>query len=182
MANENDLPQMIDIGEAHEIVCRVAAGIGDQPDRIESVALEDANGRTLAKAIRTDICFPPFSRSVMDGFAVRAEDTQPAPQALRILGRIPAGGTFAENISQGTAVRINTGAPIPSGATAVVRIEDCDVDDHEATVTVRKSVDVGTFISDRAAFAEVDDVVVPAGTRMGALELAAAASAGAARV
>lgn len=89
--------------------------------------LDQALGLVVAQEIVSGVDVPPFANSAMDGFAVRAADTAGAepdrPVLLRIIGRAPAGAPFAGRVEPGEAVEIMTGAPIPDGADAVVRVE-----------------------------------------------------------
>ncbi|MFX0051994.1 MAG: molybdopterin biosynthesis protein [Candidatus Hermodarchaeota archaeon] len=95
---------------------------------VEILSLEDAKGRVLAKDIISKIDTPPFDRSLMDGFAVRAEDTfeidETNPRVFKIIDTIPAGKISNKSIrSSFECVKIATGAPIPLGANAVVMVE-----------------------------------------------------------
>ncbi|MEN6311819.1 MAG: gephyrin-like molybdotransferase Glp [Acidobacteriota bacterium] len=93
----------------------------------ESVRLADCLGRTLAADIRAAAPIPPFAKSTMDGYAVRAADTRPAEGAagvdLDVIEDLPAGRCSRSAIGPGQAVRIMTGAPLPKGADAVVMVE-----------------------------------------------------------
>ena len=87
----------------------------------EMVPLFDAPGRVLAEDI-TSICdFPPFDRSPLDGYAVRAGDL---PGTLSLIDKIFAGDVSQRVVTEGTAIQIMTGAPIPNGADCIVRQED----------------------------------------------------------
>src|SRR5512137_76843 len=94
----------------------------------ERVAMLDALDRVLAQDIVADINVPPFNNSAMDGYAVRAEDvamaTKEHPITLRVIGNVAAGYTAQRPVEPGTAMRIMTGAPMPSGADSVVRFEE----------------------------------------------------------
>jgi molybdopterin molybdotransferase len=92
---------------------------GAQPNR-EKVALDAAAGRVLAENIAADRDSPALSRSVRDGYAVRAADL---PGDLAVIGEVRAGERFQGEIGAGQAVEIMTGAPIPAGADAVVMVE-----------------------------------------------------------
>jgi molybdopterin molybdotransferase len=96
----------------------------------ESVPLSRALGRILAEDIRAERDLPPFPNSAMDGYAVRAEDVRTAsrkrPVRLRVRGEAAAGRPFPGVVEPGTAVRIATGALLPSGADAVIPVEDTD--------------------------------------------------------
>ena len=96
----------------------------------ESVSLVDALGRVLAQDITADTPLPPFANSSMDGFAVRAADSQGAsadtPIRLRVVLDIPAGSAPDRVIQAGEAARIMTGAQMPEGADAVIPVEQTD--------------------------------------------------------
>ncbi|MBL8815152.1 MAG: molybdopterin molybdotransferase MoeA [Planctomyces sp.] len=93
----------------------------------ESVELLEAAGRVLTETVVSQFSVPAFSRSMMDGYAVRSEDTYGAspasPLPLRIIGSSFPGRPAAETVRGGTAVRIMTGAPVPNGADAVLPVE-----------------------------------------------------------
>lgn len=97
----------------------------------------DCLGHVLAEDIAADMDIPPFDNSAMDGYAVRAIDTggasQDNPITLRVIADLPAGYTPTSQVRQAETVRIMTGAPMPEGTDAVVRIEDVD----RGTDTVR---------------------------------------------
>jgi len=99
-----------------------------RPLEPELIDILDALGRILAEDVFSETDIPPFTNSVMDGYAVRAEDTTGAsreqPVGLRVLGDVAAGHRAEYNVVPGTAVRIMTGAPLPPGADAVVRFEE----------------------------------------------------------
>ena len=90
----------------------------------------DCLGQVLAEDIYSSIDVPPSDNSAMDGYALRAEDTRGAgpssPVYLAVVGEIAAGAVPANDVGQGTAARIMTGAPLPGGADTVVRFEDTD--------------------------------------------------------
>ncbi len=96
------------------------------------VRLEDGYRRVLAEDVAADLDFPPFERSPLDGYAVRAEDVQRASSALPVtldqIDDVPAGSWPSRRVEAGQAVRIMTGARIPEGADAVIRLEDVNVD------------------------------------------------------
>ncbi|MBE0659359.1 MAG: molybdopterin molybdenumtransferase MoeA, partial [Bryobacteraceae bacterium] len=112
------------------VVERVLAG--RRKPEVETVAPGEALGRVLACEIRADRDYPPFDRSVRDGFAVRAEDL---PGPLRIVGEVRAGQVYEGEVGPGEAVEIMTGAPVPKGADCVVMVE------HTASERGRVTVD-----------------------------------------
>ncbi|WP_069807855.1 molybdopterin biosynthesis protein [Vulcanisaeta thermophila] len=98
-----------------------------KPVGVERVRIEDSYGRVLARDVYATIDVPPFDRSTMDGFAVRAEDTFGAdelnPVKLRVVGNVETGAEQLPVVNRGEAVEIATGAPLPPGANAVVMVE-----------------------------------------------------------
>ncbi|HEX8288357.1 MAG TPA: gephyrin-like molybdotransferase Glp [Pyrinomonadaceae bacterium] len=89
----------------------------------ETIDLCKSINRVLAGEIRADMDLPPFDRSQMDGFAFRAEDANAAPVQLKIIGESVAGKGFDEEVRNGEAVRIMTGARVPAGANVVQKVE-----------------------------------------------------------
>ncbi len=168
---------MIDVDQARRIVlARVA------PLRTQEVPLEEGFGRTLARAIRCDVDDPPFDKSVMDGFAVRAVDVERVPTRLQIVGQIGAGSVANRAVEAKQAMQINTGAPIPAGADAVVRVEHTQSVEGGAAIEITHSVEAGKFITQRAAHISVGSVVIESGVVLGPAEIGAAAGAGASRL
>ena len=105
-----------------------------KPLSYETVSIMEASSRVLYEDIVADIMVPPLDDSAMDGYAIIADDTHGAsknsPVRLRIVGEIQAGGSIAgKRVSNGTAIRIMTGAPIPEGADSVVQFEDTEEKD-----------------------------------------------------
>lgn len=105
----------------------------------ESVALTSAHGRVLAAPIVSSIDVPAFDRSAMDGFALRAEETVGAgdynPLPFAVIGVSMPGQPFDGEIRRGQAVRIMTGAPVPSGADAVLPAEFATEKDGNVQIT-----------------------------------------------
>ncbi len=167
-----------------EAVAAVLEGVA--PLEAERVALHEAHGRVLAADARSPVALPPWDNSAMDGVAVRARDVvgaaAGAPVTLRVVGTVPAGGRWEGTLGAGQAVRIATGAPVPDGADAVVRVEDVTFDGD--AVHVRDDRDArGDSRARRNVRPRGEDVVdgsvaVAAGTRLGASSLALLASIG----
>lgn len=93
-----------------------------QPLPGEAVPLLEAAGRVLSEEIVSPVDVPAYRKSAMDGFAVRAADTQ-TPLPLTVIGDALPARPFAGSLAPATAVRITTGAPIPAGADAVLMAE-----------------------------------------------------------
>jgi molybdopterin molybdotransferase len=102
-----------------------------RPLESEEVPLRDAAGRVLASAVVSDIDVPGFDRATMDGYAVVADSTEGATPynriPLRVVGDAMPGSPFTRTVGRGEAVRIMTGAPIPSGADSVLPAESVDL-------------------------------------------------------
>ena len=155
----------------------------------EDVGLEEALGRTLAAPLRAAVPIPVFDNSAMDGFAVRAADVRgasaAAPVRLAVTGEVPAGSSQDPPLAAGEAVRIMTGAPMPSAADTVVPVEDTQEGfgaEVGGFVHVVVAPEPGGDVRLAGADAAVGDLVLPAGVEIGALQLSAIAAAGAGRL
>jgi len=130
-----------------------------------NVGLADSLGLVLADDVIAPLSLPVFDNSAMDGYAVRAEDVigaDPAnPVKLPVAEDIPAGRTDLLTLAPGTAHRIMTGAPMPSGATAVIAVESTDggID----TVTISASAKPGQHIRSAGGDVTIGSTVLHAG-------------------
>jgi molybdopterin molybdotransferase len=161
---------LLEIGEAWTRVAELAA-----PLPAEIVPLARAAGRVAAQDARSAVDLPPFDRSAMDGYAVRAADTEP-PVALTVAGEVVAGDVAADELRAGTALGITTGAALPPGADAVLRVEDARSDG--AQVTPAGPVAHGTHVRYRGEDVRRGDVLAPAGAPLTVQRVTALASAG----
>ncbi len=160
-----------------------APGSGTPGGRVvgsEAVSFQDALGRVLAAPISTPDDYPAFDKSMMDGFAVRAADCASAGARLDIRGLVSAGQVFDERLGAGEAVQINTGACVPNGADAVVRIEDTRVEGQ--TVLIQVAVKAGQSIAGRGTTRRAGDTVLAPPLRLGPAHIAAAAASGVAEI
>jgi len=148
------------------------AGMLHLPVEAETVPLAAALDRMTAHAVTSPHDLPLFRNSQMDGFAVRAADL---PGTLPIVGTVPAEPGEPTPLAPGTAVRIMTGAVVPSGADAVVRVEDVTVD---GDTVILPGITIGTFVRERGSDLRAGDELVPAGTLLAPRHLAALAAAG----
>lgn len=164
---------MKDFDEALELVL---AGIA--PLEPETVPLPAAEGRVIAAEAHAAIDLPPFDRTAMDGYAVRAEDVSPGA-TLQVIGDLAAGGETL-TVEPGTAARISTGAAIPEGADSVLKVEDTEV--HDGVVTATASVKLGLHIRRRGEDVHAGDVLAKPGDVLTVPRLSALASAGVASV
>jgi molybdenum cofactor synthesis domain-containing protein len=129
--------QFLEIAEkekVEEIVADLSAKLAKQTEK-EKARIDEALGRIASTDIFSPLNIPPFDRATMDGYAVVATDTFYAdennPASLIIRGYIPAGEFPSQHVESGYCVGISTGAPIPKGANAVVKVENTFLDDAE---------------------------------------------------
>jgi molybdopterin molybdotransferase len=146
--------------------------------------LADAEGCVLAEDVTAGVPLPSFDNSSMDGYAVLAADLKGAsehsPVTLPVTTEIAAGDTGAFALVPGTAIRIMTGAQMPSGADAVVPVEQTD--GGIARVAIRAEVGAGNAVRYVGGDAAQGETLIVKGTRLKPMHIAVAASAGRARV
>ena len=148
-----------------------------KPGRQRCLAIEEANGCVLASDARAAHDFPPFARAAMDGYAVHSSDFEQGRARLLNAGLIHAGVEQPEPLEPGSCVRINTGAPMPPGADAVVMVEQSSEID-KGTIELRDDPQPGQYINARASFVKTDDLLIRAGTRINGNTLAAMVAGG----
>jgi molybdenum cofactor synthesis domain-containing protein len=148
----------------------------------ERVQLRDALGRVLAQDVVADSDLPPFDRSQMDGYALRAEDAQSAPVRLRIVGESAAGRGWHHQLEEGQAVRIMTGAPVPAGADSVQQVELAHELKDGTVVELLESIETGKSIVKQGAEIRAGETVLNAGTPVNAAMMAVLAAFGYASV
>lgn len=147
----------------------------------ETVQLRDAYGRVLATDILALEPLPGFTRSSVDGYAVRANDTfgasESIPSYLHVTGAVQMGGTADDEVSPGSAVAIPTGGMLPRGADAIVMIEHTH---HatEGTIEVARPVAPGENVVRHDEDAAAGDAIASRGSRLRAQDLAMLAAAG----
>lgn len=151
-----------------------------RPLRTERIRLEEAIGRVLAEDVIADSDMPPFDRSQMDGYAVRAADTENAPVALRLVGESAAGRGWHKTLKPGEAVRIMTGAPLPAGADAVQKVELTKEDGEQ--VRIKDPTSSGRYIVHKGQEIKKGEVVLKNGTAVTARNIAVPAAFGYASV
>ncbi len=147
-------------------------------EQVEQVALADADRRVLAEPLIAALDLPPWANSAMDGYALRLVDW--TGQALPVSQRIQAGSAPLP-LEPGTCARIFTGAPLPAGADTVEMQENAELDEA-GRVHFREPLKVGQNVRDQGQETRIGDCVLPAGTRLGPIELGLAASLGAAQL
>jgi molybdopterin molybdotransferase len=150
----------------------------------EQVALTAARGRVLAETIRAPRDVPPFRNSAMDGYAVRSADIVAARAdravRLRVLETVPAGAVAQHVVSSGAAIRIMTGAPMPDGADAVVRVEDTG--EAGEYVDVCAAVAAGANVRDAGEDVRAGETVLAPGRTLRPADIGLIASLGCAMV
>ncbi|MEA2839736.1 MAG: molybdopterin molybdotransferase [Methylobacteriaceae bacterium] len=156
-----------------EALARVLA-VPRGPLRRETLQLSQAFGRTLAADLAAKRTQPPKAVSAMDGYALRAEDAAASGSRLAIIGDSAAGRGFLGKVGPREAVRIFTGAPVPDGADTIVVQEDTDVDG--SAVVIDGPVKPRAYIRPAGLDFTEGEVLLHAGTRLGASELALAAA------
>ena len=142
----------------------------------ERVELGAALGRILAEDVTSADPVPGFDSSAMDGYGIRAADTDRGVASLAVVGESRAGHPAARALNAGEAIAISTGAVVPEGADAVVRVEDTDA--GASTVEVQVRVDVGRDIRRAGEDIRAGETVIAAGTGLGPAELGVLASVG----
>lgn len=177
MAERDDRLQTVD-----EHLAIVLDGIGSL-DPIE-LNLMDAQGLILAENVITDVPLPGFDNSAVDGYAVRAVDTKGAeedkPITLPVVGDVAAGNRAMSGMGAGVSMRIMTGAPIPSGADAVIPLEWTDR--GLAQVAIRQPARSGTSIRRAGEDLPAGAPALAAGSALGPQQIALLAAIGRDRV
>jgi len=149
-------------------VPRLGSGVADVDGSIGRITAEAAVAREFN---------PPFDNSAMDGYAVVASDCVDAPLTLSVNEDTAAGSVPTMGVVSGTATRIMTGAPMPTGADAVVPVEDTE-SGRTDEVRILKAIDAGGNIRPRGGDISPGDVLVAAGVRLTARHVGSLASAG----
>lgn len=160
---------MLSVSEAH---ARVIAAFEPLPAEIVSIA--DAAGRVLAVSGNARLTQPPSDLSAMDGYAVRAQDISSIPTTLELVGHAPAGGSYDKPLKAGEAVRIFTGAPLPTGADSIVIQEDTKAEG--ARITILEVPRPGRHVRKAGLDFRAGDQSAPEGHRLTARDIALAAA------
>jgi len=149
-----------------------------------SLPLAEAEGCVLAEDVTAGVALPSFDNSAMDGYAVRAADvasaTERSPVTLPVNGEVTAGDTGAYALVPGTAIRITTGARLPSGADAVVPVEWTDA--GTVRVVISAAAAAGHAIRLAGGDATEGETLLLRGTRLRPMQIAVAAAAGRSRL
>ena len=162
---------MITVAEASERILAAVTALAREP-----VATGNAVGRVLGESITATIDSPPWDNSSMDGYAIRAADVSDSVSSLRVVEEIAAGSCPSRAIESGEAMRVMTGAPVPTGADTVIRREDTD--DGRDVVSILNHRDLGRNIRKRGEDFRNCDLLFDAGEEISVAHAGAFASAG----
>ena len=180
--------QFLDVVSAEEARARFEKHLDLAPLAAETVTLADALTRVLAHDIVAAVDAPPFDRSNVDGFALRAADTlgasQTVPKTLRLNAEVIAcGDAPALEVKPGSATTIATGGVIPRGADAVVMVEQTELlESGEPRIELQRAIAPGQFISYAGSDIARGETLLRRGTRIGSREIGMLATCGLANV
>jgi putative molybdopterin biosynthesis protein len=181
--------QFLEVVSAEEAKARFERHLELSPLEAEPVALAAALARVLAHDVTAPVDAPPFDRSGVDGFALRAADTvganDAAPKRLRLNAEVIACGHLpAIEVTQATATTIATGGVVPRGADAVVMVEQTELvgDASTPAIEIRRAVSPGQFVSYAGSDIARGEVLLRRGTRIGSREIGMLAACGIAGV
>ncbi|HSR49236.1 MAG TPA: gephyrin-like molybdotransferase Glp [Acidobacteriota bacterium] len=151
------------------------------PPQAALVSLREASGKVLAEDVRADHDVPPFDKSCMDGYALRAADLDRLPRRLQVVGTRAAGRLEDQlRVGPGQAVQIMTGAPLAEGADAVQMVEKTrSVSEHE--VEIEEGLSPGLNVASQGSEVSKGEVVLKAGRLIRPAEIAVLAAFGISR-
>jgi len=162
----------------------ISVQLKPQPLGIEELALLEAHNHVLAEDITSALDIPPFNRSTVDGYAVKAADTfgaeETTPAKLAVCGMVHIGEPPTVHVAKGEAAEIVTGAPIPEGADAVVMVEDTNREGN--TLSVYGAVTPSENVMKKGADIKKDAVALKKGQVLGSREIGVLAALGKAQV
>ncbi|CAO4177630.1 molybdopterin biosynthesis protein [Methylorubrum aminovorans] len=175
--------QFLTVMSREEALAAFRAGVAHAALPPETVLLADTLGRVLARDVASPIDVPPFDRALVDGFALRATDTEGAnadrPRRLALNREILACGVAsALPVAAGTATPIATGGVIPRGADAVVMVEQTEFFEDALAVDVTNPVRPGQFVGYAGADMAFGETVLRKGTVVTAREIGMLAACG----
>ena len=162
-------PGMISVDDALAALTAVAPLGGN-----ETAPVGDAAGRVLAKDVTALRTQPPRDNSAMDGYAVRFRDVEAGCRQFTVIGEAPAGGLFGGMVGEAQAVRIFTGGSVPDGADTVIIQENAKRDGD--TLQLLEADDTPRHIRKAGQDFAVGDILLSAGSRLGAADLTVAAT------
>src|SRR5688572_973974 len=167
--SEPDVSQLFTVEQA----IRIIDGAPVSPRAIH-LGLAEAQGHYLAQVVIADRDYPPFDKSLMDGYAVRSADVTGVPVTLKVIGEIAAGQRVERPLEAGQALAIMTGAPLPPGADAVIPVEETRPQD--GGVEIVSPAVPHRYIARLGADTREGAVVLRPGARLESAQLAASAT------
>jgi molybdenum cofactor synthesis domain-containing protein len=151
-----------------------------KPIGTEKVSISEAHNRVLAQNVGSPLNIPPFSRSTVDGYAVKAADTfgasEDKPVFLRFCGHVAIGESSSIVVEKGLAAEIVTGAPLPDGADSVVMVEQTNQQGNK--VLVHRPVSIGENIMAAGSDIRKNEIVLKKGRVLGSREIGVLAAIG----
>lgn len=165
---------MLQIPAAFDLLAQHVA-----PLPAEETALTDLLGRRLARDVVSGVDSPPFDKSMVDGYAIALGD---AADELAVLEQVIAGGVPTQPLSAGGTIRVMTGAPVPAGAEAVVKWEDCRELAEDRIANPAAGIAAGHCILKQGTAFHRGETVLPAGKVLTPLDIALLAEIGQPRV
>ena len=166
---------MMSADSALDFLLKAALG----PNKTEVVGLDDALGRILSEEINSSINVPGFDNSAMDGYtiALANEHLNKENLSFAIVDRIPAGSTGNE-LNEGCAARIFTGAPIPKGANTVIMQEECQLSEDGSQITINRAIHLNENIRPTGNDIVEGGVILQRGRQLQPQDISLAASVG----
>jgi len=164
---------VIELEEAREFIFSQCLKLST--DKVE---ISKSRGLVLAETVISNDDVPPFPNTAMDGYAVRAVDTESAPVKLKVIGTLPAGKVPDLKVGSDEAVRIMTGAVIPEGADSVVMVEKTKEAENGDSVIVEESIKNGNFIRQPGEDFVKGSELFTSGTLIGAAHIGVFATIG----
>lgn len=165
---------MISVEEALQLVRENV-----QPLPAASVACSEALGLKLVEPIVSSSDSPPFDKSMLDGYAVVASDSGPT---RRVIEQVLAGDMPQQTVVPGTASNVMTGAPMPAGADAIIKVEDIELLHATSIKVPQEGVPAGYGVLKRGTIYHAGDELLPAGQKLSPVDLALLAELGRATV
>ena len=169
--------ELISLDEAKQ---RIEEYLHPKPVGTIDVQLTEASSRVLARDLISPLDVPPFNRSTVDGFAVKAENTFSAdenkPVTLKVIGRVNVGEVTKLQVKKGNSMEIVTGAPLPDGADSVVMVENTSQVDGE--ISIYRSVVKGENVMVLGSDIRKGDTILKMGTILSPRELGVLAALG----
>jgi molybdopterin molybdotransferase len=163
---------MISSNQATELIVSISRPV----EEIEIVPISLAQQRILAEPVISQLDFPHWDNSAMDGYAVRWADLQMGMDKLQIVSEIPAGLAPTRSLAPGEAARIFTGAMLPKGADTIVIQENTQRSGDDLHI-IQPATTQGEFVRQRGDFAKAGEVLLTPGTRLFSASIAVLAAA-----